>query len=68
MRLEEAFLNQEVEFLCPKCGKRHKAKLRDVKNRKSISCSCGTVIQLDGKGFEKLLESLRKLEKSLNGF
>ena len=65
MGLEEAFLNQEIEFSCPECGRKLKAKLRDVKSRKSVRCSCGAVIKLEGKGFEEPLKALRKLEESL---
>jgi predicted Zn finger-like uncharacterized protein len=68
MGLEEAFLNQEIELSCPECGRKFKVKLKDVRNRKSVRCTCGTTIKLEGKGLEKLLKSLRELEKGLGSF
>ena len=68
MGLEEAFLDQEIVFSCPKCGRKLKVKLRNIKNRESLHCSCGTIIKLEGKGLEKPLKALRKLEESFKKF
>ncbi len=60
---------EKIEVKCD-CGRRHKASLNDVVNRKTIRCSCGININLQATGSSKktissINKSISELEKSL---
>lgn len=56
--------NQKVNVPCS-CGRRHSATLKDVANRKKITCSCGITIQLSDSG-GSVKKSVTNINKSVS--
>lgn len=55
---------EKIELKC-ECGKKHNATLKDVTNRKKITCSCGITIQLSDSG-GSVKKSVTNINKSVS--
>lgn len=59
---------EKIEFHCENCNRKHTATLKDVMNRKTVHCFCGTHIQLKDsngsvtQGVKSINSSMKKLE------
>ena len=59
---------EKIEFHCENCNRKHVATLKDVTNRKTVHCTCGTDIQLKdstgsvARGVRDINSSMKKLE------
>lgn len=53
----------EIEFPCPKCGRKVKQRIGDGRKNRSIRCHGGHTINVDGSDLDR---GTREVEKSLD--
>jgi hypothetical protein len=61
------FENATITATCPKCKKEIKVKLGDAYQGKTIRCSCGQEIILDGKEAKAKMAEVENLLRQLGG-
>ena len=57
----------KMDVPCPDCGQSIRVRLRDIQNRRLVTCSGGHRVQLEeeGHGIRDMDRAMRDLERSL---
>lgn len=62
------FSDIDIPIDCPSCGRKIKKRLSQLGNGRSIHCSCGQRITVQGSGFSSFKRNLDQLDRTLKRF
>jgi len=57
--------NASINVSCPKCKRKHQVKLSQITSNSKISCSCGTILQLQDNN-HAIQKSVNKTNNAVN--
>lgn len=63
--MSDSFDNTPIEFKCPECGRKLKSSVGAARRSRTVRCSGGHSVKLEGAQFDK---QLRDLTKTLRRF